>query len=112
VDPSEAPAIVLVLTTLDEGADAQAFARTLVDERLAACVNIVPAIESVYRWQGAVEAAREQLLVIKTTTERLEDVKVRLAALHPYEVPEVLVVPVLDAAPAYRAWLLDGLRGV
>ena len=101
--------IVLVLTTLDERADAPAFARTLVTECLAACVNVLPAMLSIYRWKGAVESASEQQLVIKTSSDRLEALKARLSELHPYEVPEILVVAVNDAAPSYLAWLADAV---
>jgi periplasmic divalent cation tolerance protein len=95
---------VIVLTTLGADADATALARTLVDEHLAACVNVLPSMRSVYRWKGKVEEEREQQLLIKTSAARLDALKVRLAALHPYETPELLV---LDAAgsEAYLAWL-------
>jgi periplasmic divalent cation tolerance protein len=94
----------LVLTTLGADADALALARTLVDERLAACVNVLPAMTSVYRWKGAVEQEREQQLVIKTTRGKLPALEARLRALHPYELPEFLV---LDAAGSaeYSAWI-------
>ena len=101
--------IVLVLTTLDERADAASFAGTLVTERLAACVNVLPAMRSIYRWKGSVESASEQQLVIKTSSDRLEALTARLSELHPYEVPEILVVAVRDAAPNYRAWLTDAV---
>jgi len=95
---------VIVLTTLGADADATALARTLVDEHLAACVNVLPSMRSFYRWKGKVEEEREQQLLIKTSAARLDALKVRLAALHPYETPELLV---LDAAgsEAYLAWL-------
>jgi|CXWL01.1.fsa_nt_gi periplasmic divalent cation tolerance protein len=109
MDQPAPPAIVLVLTTLGENADARALAQTLVTERLAACVNVLPLMFSVYRWKGTVESDREQQLVIKTSSERLGALKARLADLHPYEVPELLVVPVLETALSYRAWLLDAL---
>lgn len=103
------PALFVVLTTVDDSLDVDAFARTLVDERLAACVNILPPMRSVYRWQGRVESAEERQLVIKTAAPRLEAVKARIAALHAYEVPEILVLPVVEASAAYRSWLLDAL---
>ena len=104
------PGLVLVLTTLDEHADAVTLAKKLVDEHLAACVNVLPAMVSIYRWKGAVESAREQQLVIKTTAERVADLKLRLAVLHPYEVPEILVVPVLETSTSYGAWLSEAVR--
>jgi periplasmic divalent cation tolerance protein len=99
----------LVLTTLGADADAAAFARTLVEERLAACVNVLPAMTSIYRWKGRVEQEREQQLLIKTTAGRVEALAARLRELHPYELPEFIV---LDAAAstAYEAWVVDSTR--
>jgi len=98
---------LLVLTTWPAGADHAAFATTLVDERLAACVNVLPEMDSIYRWQGRVEHARERQIVIKTTGRQLEALKLRLHALHPYEVPELLALPIAGGAAAYLAWLRD-----
>ena len=81
-----------------------AMARTLVDERLAACVSLLGEATSIYRWQGAVETAQEVPLLIKTTTTRWPALRDRIAALHPYEVPEILALPVTDGLPAYLAW--------
>lgn len=100
---------LIVLTTLGGDADAAAFARTLVDERLAACVNVLPVMTSIYRWQGRVEQDREQQLVIKTTAGQLPLLKARIAALHAYEVPELLVLTVSDGGEAYLAWLRDAV---
>jgi periplasmic divalent cation tolerance protein len=101
---------VLVLTTFPADGDAEKFAATLVEERLAACVNILPPMRSIYRWQGKMEKADERQLLIKTTLRRLRDVKKRLKELHPYDVPEVLGV-LLDAADKdYLSWLSDSTR--
>jgi periplasmic divalent cation tolerance protein len=99
----------LVLTTLGADADATALARTLVEERLAACVNVLPAMTSIYRWKGSIEQEREQQLVIKTTAARIEALEARLRELHPYELPEFIV---LDAAAsaAYGTWIVDSTR--
>jgi periplasmic divalent cation tolerance protein len=97
--------VVIVLTTLGADVDAASLARTLVEERLAACVNILPAMTSVYRWEGSVEEARERQLLIKTTADRVDMLESRLRALHPYAVPEFLVVPVAAGSDAYLAWL-------
>ena len=101
--------VALVLTTLGADADAAALARTLVDERLAACVNILPAMTSVYRWKGQVEEDREHQLLIKTTADRVQVLEARLRDLHPYELPEFVV---LDAAAsaAYAAWVGETTR--
>ena len=80
-------------------------ADTLVEERLAACVTRLPGATSVYHWEGAVHRDAEVLLIIKTTAERLANLTARIEALHPYEVPEVLAVPVAGGAERYLAWL-------
>jgi periplasmic divalent cation tolerance protein len=104
-----ASTVAIVLTTLGADADAATLARTLVDERLAACVNILPVMTSVYRWQGKVEQEREQQMVIKTSSDRVAPLQARLRQLHPYELPEFLV---LDAtgSEAYLAWVGESAR--
>ena len=97
-------AIALVLTTLSADADASAFARTLVTEQLAACVNVLPVMTSIYRWKGVVEQDREQQLVIKTAPHRLPALEARLRELHPYELPEFVVLNA-RASAAYAAWV-------
>jgi periplasmic divalent cation tolerance protein len=96
--------VILVLTTAPEE-EAERLARTLVDQRLAACVNVYAPMQSIYRWKGAVEIDTEQQIVIKTTAERLPALVARLTALHSYEVPELLVVPVTTGSDAYIAWV-------
>lgn len=100
---------VLVLTTVGPGFDAAALARALVEQRLAACVNVVERIRSIYRWEGAVQDDAEQLLVIKTTDARVEALREALFARHPYEVPEFVVVPVAGTSDAYGAWILESV---
>ena len=99
------PEYVIVLTTLPPDHDAAALARTLVDEHLAACVNIQTEMESVYWWKGRVEQERERQIVIKTRAARVDDLVARVGQLHPYEVPEVLVIPVLAGSDAYLGWV-------
>ena len=101
---------VIVLTTLGADVDAAALARTLVAERLAACVNVLPVMTSVYRWQGGVEEEREQQLVIKTGGDRVAALAARLGALHPYEVPEFLVLRVSEGSDAYLRWIGDSVE--
>lgn len=96
---------MFVLTTLAAETDAQAFARALVDEHLAACVSVLPRMTSVYRWKGAVEEAAEQQLIIKTIPARLEALAGRFRTLHPYELPEFVVLRPADAAPLYAEWV-------
>jgi periplasmic divalent cation tolerance protein len=102
---------LIVLTTLGATADAAAFARTLVDERLAACVNVLPAMQSVYRWRGAVQEDDERQLVIKTWRDRLAALEARVKTLHPYDVPELLVLEVAAGGAAYLEWLRAETRG-
>ena len=101
---------VVVLTTVGADHDANDLATDLVEKRLAACVNIVPRIESVYRWRGNVERDDEQLLIIKTVSERLPALKDALFARHPYEVPELVVVEMDDIGDAYRDWLVGAVE--
>lgn len=95
----------IVLTTCPDAETAGRIARALVEERLAACVNILPPMRSVYRWKGQVEEASELLLVIKSVTAQFAALRDRLQALHPYELPEIVAVPILDGLPEYLAWL-------
>ena len=96
---------VLVLTTLPTDADGAAFARTLVEEHLAACVNLLAPMESIYRWDGNIETETERQLVIKTTRERVAALWDRVRELHPYDVPEFLVLPIVDGNDAYLRWV-------
>jgi len=101
--------LVLVLTTLGADADAAALARTLVEERLAACVNVLPAMTSIYRWKGSVEQDREQQLLIKPAPERVAALEARLRQLHPYELPEFIRLEG-EASAAYSDWVRDSTR--
>jgi periplasmic divalent cation tolerance protein len=95
----------IVLTTAASIDEARRLAHTLVEERLAACATLLPAVESIYRWQGAVERAQETMLLIKTVAENLAALEARLLALHTYDTPEILVLPVESGSQAYLAWL-------
>jgi periplasmic divalent cation tolerance protein len=101
---------VLVLTTLPADAEAALFARTLVEERLAACVNLLPVMESTYRWEGQVEREAERQVVIKTSRARIVALWERVRELHPYDVPEFLVLPIVDGSDAYLRWLGESTR--
>lgn len=98
----------IVLTTLAADANAADLARTLVEERLAACVNILPAMTSIYRWKGEIEQDREQQLVIKTSAGTIEALRARLRELHPYELPEFLVLRAA-ASSAYLTWIRENV---
>jgi periplasmic divalent cation tolerance protein len=102
--------VQLVLCTLPDRAVGQRIAKVLVEERLAACVNVLPGVESTYRWQDAVETAEETLLLIKTTRDRFGALRERIVALHPYELPEVIAVDVAAGLPAYLQWVVAGTR--
>lgn len=103
------PARILLSSAPDE-ATAARIARTLVEEELAACVNVVPGVRSTYRWKTAIEEAAELLLVVKTTEAAAEAAIARLVALHPYDVPEALVLAPTSGASAYLAWLTEAVR--
>jgi len=96
----------VVLMTAPDRACAEGLARTLVEERLAACVNVVPGVRSFYRWEGAVQADDELLLVAKTRAGSLEALAARVKALHPYALPEVLGLAAEGGSPAYLDWVL------
>lgn len=98
---------VMVLTTLPADADAPGFSRTLVEERLAACVNMLPVMESVFRWEGQIEGDKERQIIMKTSRERLPALWERIRELHPYEVPEFVVLSILDGSDAYLRWIGD-----
>lgn len=100
---------IVALSTVARAEDAERIARVLVERRLAACVNVVPGVVSFYRWQGAVERAEERLLVIKTRGERLPALREALLSLHPYELPELVTLPIEDGHEPYLAWLDDGV---
>ena len=95
----------LVLSACPDGEVAGRIARALVEDRLAACVNILPAVQSVYRWRGHIESATEQLLIAKIKAVDYAAVEERIKTLHNYELPEVIAVPVVGGLPAYLAWL-------
>lgn len=103
-DRPRAPAVVLV--TAPDADVARKIARALVDRRLAACASLVPGLTSVYRWQGAVEEASEVLLVIKTVRARLGELERELRALHPFEVPELVVLDPAHVGARYLDWLI------
>ncbi len=102
-------AAVVVFTTFPVSIDAQAFARTLVDERLAACVTILGEALAVYRWRGDIHTDAERQLLIKSTAGRLPALEARVRALHPYEVPEFLVVTADGASDPYLNWIRDSV---
>jgi periplasmic divalent cation tolerance protein len=96
---------ILILTTAGSQEEARSIARELVERRLAACVNMISPVHSIYRWQGEIEEATEYLLVIKTAKSREAAVQAVIRELHSYELPESLSVAIEGGAPAYLAWL-------
>ena len=96
---------LLVFTTLPSADKAAELGKVLVEERLAACANLIPAVRSIYRWQGKLQDENEVLVLLKTRAEHLERLKLRILELHPYEVPEVLAVPVEAGYQPYLDWL-------
>ncbi len=105
------PAIVVVFSTFPNADKAAEVARVLVGEQLAACVNLAPAVRSIYRWKGELCDDTETLAIIKTTAERQDAMIARLVALHPYEVPEAIAVPVIGGHAPYLAWIAAETEG-
>lgn len=105
--PTFAMAALLVITTCPDQGAAESLAAALVDARLAACVNVLAPCRSIYRWQGAVEAADEVPLLIKTSAERYAALEAGIRARHPYELPEIVAIPIDRGLPAYLQWLHD-----
>ena len=101
---------VVVMTTLPADADGPAFGRALLSERLAACVNLLAPMESVYRWEGRVEQETERQVIIKTTRDRLNALWDRVHELHPYEVPEFIVLAIADGNEAYLKWVGESTK--
>jgi periplasmic divalent cation tolerance protein len=104
--------IVIVLTTVADNERAESLARQLVEERLAACVNLQPVMQSFYRWNGRVERDAERQLVLKTTRDRLPALEARLRELHSYDLPEFLIVAVDQGSQAYLDWVVGQTRPV
>jgi periplasmic divalent cation tolerance protein len=96
---------IVVLSTASSAAEAEAIARRLVEERLAACVNVVTGVRSFYRWKGKIENSPEWLLVIKSSRGRFEELRAALEKLHSYEVPEAIALPVVEGAENYLNWM-------
>ncbi len=95
----------VVLCTVPTGDIAVQIARELVQHQLAACVNVIPGITSVYRWKGSITTDAEQLLVIKTSSSLMDSLQKAIQELHPYELPEIIAVPIVGGLPAYLAWI-------
>ncbi|ACQ94409.1 CutA1 divalent ion tolerance protein [Tolumonas auensis DSM 9187] len=98
---------IVVLCTCPDNTCARALAQTLLNEKLAACVNLIPQVTSLYCWQGKMEESQEVLLVIKSRRTLFGVLQQRIQTLHPYEVPEILAMPVLNGSPAYLQWLQE-----
>jgi periplasmic divalent cation tolerance protein len=101
---------IVILSTCSTEQEAERLARLLVDEKLAACVSIIPRMRSFYHWKGAVETSDECLLLVKSSRALFEELRGRLEAAHSYETPELLALPIVEGAPNYMNWLEGNLR--
>ena len=99
----------LVLTATGSKEEARKIARTLVERRLAACINIVPQVDSIYRWEGETEEAQEWLLLIKTTAAAFERVRDAIRELHSYDLPECICISIENGSPGYLQWIADSV---
>jgi periplasmic divalent cation tolerance protein len=96
---------ILVLTNVPDNVTAHTIGRQLVENRLAACVNCLPQVTSIYRWENAVEEASEVTLLVKTLSGRYAEVEAMITRLHPYDVPEIISLPIEQGLPAYLKWI-------
>lgn len=96
---------LMVITSMPDLAAAKQLARDLVEQRLAACVSILPSVQSVYHWQGTVQEADELVLLIKTVEARYSELETAIRAMHPYALPEIVALPMVAGLPAYLAWI-------
>ena len=101
---------IVVLSTCATQSEAESLARLLLDQRLAACVNIISQVKSYYHWQGRLDSAEEFLLIIKSARERFDELRAALERAHSYEVPEVIALPIVDGAPNYLNWIGSSLE--
>jgi periplasmic divalent cation tolerance protein len=108
--PEASPPARIVLTTTANPEEAARLGRALVEERLAACATLVPAVQSIYRWQGQIESSTETLLLLKTGPDQLAALEARLLQLHSYQTAEFLVLGVESASHPYLEWMHDSLR--
>ena len=102
---------IVVFVTVGSPDEGDRLARALVEEQLAACVNRIKSVQSVYRWQGTVQQSEEELLIIKTKQELFERLKKRVQDLHGYSVPEIIALPILEGSESYLKWLGEQLLG-
>jgi len=98
---------LVILTNVPDDETAKAISTRLVAQQLAACVNILPQVRSIYRWQGKVEESTEVTLLIKSTSSRYAEVEMAIKAYHPYEVPEIIALPIMHGLPAYLNWVVS-----
>ena len=101
---------IVTLCTVPDRESGERIAHALVEERLAACVNLVPGLTSVYRWQGKVEKEAECLLIIKTGVSRFNVLKQRIASLHPHQVPEIIALPIIHGSREYLDWITESTK--
>ena len=101
---------IVIISTCPTADEAEKVARRLVEKQLAACVTMIPGARSIYRWQGSIEEATEQVLLIKSRRDLFDRLKEELGSIHSYEVPEILALPVVEGSPAYIDWIDKELK--
>src|SRR5881409_408420 len=103
--------VLLAISTFPDGETADRIAHTLIAEKFAACANIIPAVHSIYRWKDKIETGGEVIVLFKTTPDRQAAFQEKLKSLHPYELPEIIFVPVANGLPAYLRWVAENCGG-
>ncbi|OGL46193.1 MAG: hypothetical protein A2W05_11060 [Candidatus Schekmanbacteria bacterium RBG_16_38_10] len=102
----------MIITTVNSDSAAKKIAQALIEEKLAACVNIIPSVTSIFRWEGKVSTESELILIAKSKEKLFDEIKDKILSLHPYKLPEIITVPIVDGSKEYLKWVEDELKDI
>ncbi|OGL40147.1 MAG: hypothetical protein A2042_02855 [Candidatus Schekmanbacteria bacterium GWA2_38_11] len=102
----------MIITTVNSDSAAKKIAQALIEEKLAACVNIIPSVTSIFRWEGKVSTESELILIAKSKKKLFDEIKDKILSLHPYKLPEIITVPIVDGSKEYLKWVEDELKDI
>ena len=103
---------IMIITTVNSDSAAKKIAQALIEEKLAACVNIIPSVTSIFRWEGKVSTESELILIAKSKKKLFDEIKDKILSLHPYKLPEIITVPIVDGSKEYLKWVEDELKDI
>ena len=103
---------IMIITTVNSDSAAKKIAQALIEEKLAACVNIIPSVTSIFRWEGKVSTESELILIAKSKEKLFDEIKDKILSLHPYKLPEIITVPIVDGSKEYLKWVEDELKDI